>query len=80
MALQVVTDEDAGGLPASRQLVLHDELGQPVRVNLIALGRLPTPSNGQPNLLADVCAAAPIPYSGWYLHAAPAHTADARKR
>lgn len=79
VALQRLTDEEAQGLPAARQLVLHDEQGQPVRVRLIALDRLPTPPSGQPDLLVDACAAAQIPYSGFYLHAAPYPRADARE-
>lgn len=79
VALTPLTDEEARGLPAERQLVLHDEQGQPVRVRLIALDHLPTPPRGQPDPLAAACAAAQIPYSGWYLHAAPHPTPDARE-
>lgn len=79
VALKPVTDEEARGLPAQRQLVLLDDQGQPVRVRLIALDRLPTPPSGHPDPLADACAAAQIPYTGWYLHATHDTTLDARE-
>lgn len=79
VALTPLTDEEARGIPAARHFVLHDEQGQPVRVRLIALDRLPTPPHDQPDALFDACAAAQIPYSGWYLHASPHPTSDERE-
>lgn len=78
VALEPLTDDEARGLPDHRQFVLRDDEGVPMPMRLIALDRLPTPPTGHPDLLADACAAAQKPYSGWYLAAAYETTTDSR--
>ncbi len=79
VALQRLSDDEARGLPHHQQLVLHDDHGRPMRTRLIALDRLPTPPSGHGDPVADACADAQVPYSGWYLHAAEIADNDARE-
>lgn len=79
VALQRLSDDEARGLPEHQQFVLRDADGTPLLTRLIALDRLPTPPSGHPDPVADACAAAQIPYSGWYLHAAEVADTDARE-
>ena len=79
VALASLSDDEARGLPDDRKFVLRDAEGAPLRMRLIALDRLPAPPTGHPDPLVDACAAAQIPFSGWYLQAAHETTTDARE-
>jgi len=79
VALEPLSADEARGLSDRRTFVLRDAEGAPLRLHLIALDRLPSPPSGHPDPLADACAAAQVPYSGWYLQAAYEPIADARE-
>lgn len=65
-----LVDDQARAAPDEQQFVLRDSDGNRLPTHMIALDRLPLPPTGHPDLVAEACAAANVPYSGWYLHAA----------
>ena len=63
-------EDDAKAVPIDRILELRDADGMALLTHMISLRPLPTPPRGHPDVVADACAAAGVPYSPWYLHAA----------
>ena len=70
-ALEPITDEQAKGIPARRQLELRDQHGKPLDMASIALRRFPIPPRETQSEIWDVCDAAGLEPSGWLIAAFP---------
>ena len=71
--------QDVTDVPMERILEVRNADGIALPTHMISLRQLPTPPHGHPNVVADACAAAGLPYSPWYLHAAWGVRSDARE-